>query len=164
MHNIFCRSAHVVVQDCEALNRLKGLKEDKVNYKVEKIEGVGPKYAAKLDKVGIRNTKQLLDKAHTRKGRKTLAESSGIDETLILKWANMCDLMRIKGVGEEFSELLEVAGVDTVKELAKRRADNLRKAMGEANGKKKLVRQLPGLGQVESWVLQAKSLSPMMKY
>jgi predicted flap endonuclease-1-like 5' DNA nuclease len=135
-----------------------------VNYKVEKIEGVGPKYAAKLDKVGIRNTKQLLDKASTRKGRKDLAETSGIDETLILKWANMSDLMRIKGVGEEFSELLEIAGVDTIKELAKRRADNLHKAMIEANGKRKLVRQLPGLAQVENWVSQAKSIEPMMKY
>jgi predicted flap endonuclease-1-like 5' DNA nuclease len=135
-----------------------------VNYKVEKIEGVGPKFAAKLDKVGIRNTKQLLDRASTRKGRKDLATESGIDETLILKWANMCDLMRIKGVGEEFSELLEIAGVDTVKELGKRRADNLHKAMVEANVKRKLVRQLPGLGQVENWVTQAKAIDPIMKY
>jgi predicted flap endonuclease-1-like 5' DNA nuclease len=135
-----------------------------VNYKIEKIEGVGPKYAAKLDKVGIRNTKQLLEKAATRKGRKDLSTESGIDETLILKWANMSDLMRIKGVGEEFSELLERAGVDTVKELAKRRADNLHKAMTEANDKRKLVRQLPGLAQVESWVSQAKAIDPIMKY
>jgi len=135
-----------------------------VNYKVEKIEGVGAKFASKLEKVGIRNTKQLLEKAATRKGRKDLAQESGIEEKLILKWANMCDLMRIKGVGEEFSELLEVAGVDTVKELAKRKADNLHKAMGEANEKRKLVRQLPGVGQVESWVSQAKSIDPVMKY
>lgn len=135
-----------------------------MNYKVDKIEGVGPKYATKLDKVGIRNTKQLLDKAATRKGRRELAEAAGIDETLILKWANMSDLMRIKGIGEEFSELLEVAGVDTVKELSKRRADNLHKAMTEANGKRKLVRQLPGVAQIENWVSQAKSIDPMMKY
>ncbi len=135
-----------------------------MSYKVEKIEGIGPKYAGKLDKVGIRNTKQLLERAATRKGRKDLATESGIDETLILKWANMADLMRIKGVGEEFSELLEVAGVDTVKELAKRRADNLHKAMLEANGRRKLVRQLPGVAQVESWVTQAKAIDPMMKY
>lgn len=135
-----------------------------MNYKIEKIEGVGSKFASKLEKVGIRNTKQLLDKAATRKGRKDLAQESGIEEKLLLKWANMCDLMRIKGVGEEFSELLEVAGVDTVKELAKRRADNLHKAMAEANEKRKLVRQLPGLGQVESWVNQAKAIDPVMKY
>jgi predicted flap endonuclease-1-like 5' DNA nuclease len=142
----------------------KNLKEKNVNYKVEKIEGVGPKYAAKLEKVGIRNTKQLLEKAATRKGRRVLAEESGIDETLILKWANMCDLMRIRGVGEEFSELLEVAGVDTVKELSKRRADNLHKSMIEANVKRKLVRQLPGVGQIEKWVSQAKEIDPVMKY
>lgn len=135
-----------------------------MSYKVEKIEGVGPKFAAKLGKAGISNTRQLLDRAATRKGRKDLAAECEIDETLILKWANMCDLMRIKGVGEEFSELLEVAGVDTVKELSKRRADNLHKAMLEANGKRKLVRQLPGLSQVESWVTQAKAIEPMMKY
>lgn len=135
-----------------------------MNYKVEKIEGVGRKYAAKLEKVGIKSTKQLLDRAATRKGRRDLAGESGIDETLILKWANMCDLMRIKGVGEEFSELLEVAGVDTVKELSKRRADNLHKAMADANVKRKLVRQLPGVGQIEGWVSQAKSIQPMMKY
>jgi predicted flap endonuclease-1-like 5' DNA nuclease len=135
-----------------------------VNYKIEKIEGVGPKFASKLDKVGIRNTKQLLDKAATRKGRKDLAKESSIEEKLILKWANMCDLMRIRGIGEEYSELLEVAGVDTVKELSKRRADNLHKAMLEANEKKKLVRQPPGAAQVESWVTQAKTIEPVMKY
>ncbi|WP_088342811.1 MULTISPECIES: DUF4332 domain-containing protein [Rhodomicrobium] len=135
-----------------------------MNYKIEKIEGIGPKFAAKLEKVGIKNTQQLLDKAATRKGRKDLSTESGVDETLILKWANMADLMRIKGVGEEFSELLEVAGVDTVKELSKRRADNLHKAMLEANEKRKMVRQLPGLAQVESWVAQAKTIEPVMKY
>lgn len=135
-----------------------------MSYNVEKIEGIGPKYAAALGKVGIKSTKQLLERAATRKGRKDLAAECGLDETLILKWANMCDLMRIKGVGEEFSELLEVAGVDTVKELAKRRADNLRQAMVDANAKRKLVRQLPGIGQVEGWVTQAKTIEPMIKY
>lgn len=138
--------------------------ERAVQYKVEKIEGVGPKYAAMLAKAGIKNTKQLLDRAATRKGRKEVSQATGVDEALVLKWANMCDLMRIKGVGEEFSELLEVAGVDTVKELAKRRADNLRQAMVDANGKRKLVRQLPSLGQLESWVKQAKELPPVMSY
>jgi predicted flap endonuclease-1-like 5' DNA nuclease len=135
-----------------------------VQYKVEKIEGVGSKYAAKLAEAGITNTKQLLDRAATRKGRADLAKATGLEEKLILKWANMSDLMRIKGVGEEFSELLEVAGVDTVKELAKRRADNLRAAMVDANGKRKLVRQLPSLKQCESWVTQAKSIAPVMSY
>jgi predicted flap endonuclease-1-like 5' DNA nuclease len=140
------------------------LKEGILNYKVEKIEGVGPKFAALLDKAGIKNTTQLLERGATRKGRKDLAAETGIDETLILKWANMCDLMRIKGVGEEFSELLEVAGVDTVKELSKRRPDNLRQALIDANEKRKLVRQLPNLSQIEAWVSQAKTIEPMMKY
>lgn len=135
-----------------------------MSYPIEKIEGVGPKYAAKLTAVGVTNTAQLLEKAATRKGRKELATASEIDETYILKWANMCDLMRIKGVGEEYSELLEAAGVDTVKELAKRRPDNLHKAMVEANDKRKMVRQLPAIGQVESWVEQAKTLPPVMTY
>ena len=135
-----------------------------MQYKVEKIEGVGSKYAAKLAGAGIKNTKQLLEKAASRKGRADLAKATGVEEKLILKWANMCDLMRIKGVGEEFSELLEIAGVDTVKELAKRRPDNLRQAMVEANEKRKLVRQLPSIGQCESWVKQAKDISPMMTY
>jgi predicted flap endonuclease-1-like 5' DNA nuclease len=135
-----------------------------VQYKVEKIEGVGPKFAAMLAKASIRNTKQLLDRAATRKGRKELAQITGVDEQLILKWANMSDLMRIKGVGEEFSELLEIAGVDTVKELGKRRPDNLRQAMVDANTKRKLVRQLPSVGQCERWVKQAKELPPMMSY
>lgn len=135
-----------------------------MNYKVEKIEGVGPKYAAKLAEAGVTHTDQLLEKAATRKGRKDLATASAIDETLILKWANMCDLMRIKGVGEEYSELLEAAGVDTVKELSKRRSDNLHKAMVEANTKRKMVRQLPTEAQVETWVAQAKELKPIMTY
>ncbi len=135
-----------------------------MSYKIEKIEGIGPKYAEKLHKLGIKTTKQLLDHAAAKKGRKELAEKSGLDEAQILKWANMCDLMRIKGVGEEYSELLEAAGVDTVKELAKRKPDNLHKAMVDANAKKKMVRQLPGLPMVEKWVEQAKTLPPMMTY
>lgn len=135
-----------------------------MQYPVLKIEGVGPKYAAVLHKAGIKNTKQLLDKAGTRKNRKDLAQATGLDEQLILKWANMCDLMRIKGVGEEFSELLEVAGVDTVKELSKRRGENLRQAMVDANARRKLVRQLPSVAQCEGWVKQAKALAPVMTY
>lgn len=135
-----------------------------MNYNIEKIEGVGPKYAAKLGTAGVKKTLQLLEKAATRKGRKDLATAADIDETLILKWANMCDLMRIKGIGEEYSELLEAAGVDTVKELSKRRSDNLHKAMVEANGKRKMVRQLPSAGQVEKWIEQAKTLPAVMTY
>ena len=137
-----------------------------MSYPISTIEGIGPKYKKMLVKVGVTNTKTLLERGAKKKGRKELAAESGVDETLILKWTNMADLMRVKGVGEEYSELLEVAGVDTIKELRKRKPVNLHKAMAEANGarKKKLVRQLPGLAQVEKWVAHAKELPPMMTY
>ncbi len=136
------------------------------SYKIETIEGVGAKYAKILRKNNIASTKALLTRGATKKGRKELAAETKIDETLILKWCNMCDLMRVKGVAEEYSELLEVAGVDTVKELRKRKPVNLQAAMAEANAKrkKKLVRQVPGLKQVENWVNSAKALDPVMKY
>lgn len=136
------------------------------SYKIETIEGVGAKYAKILRKANIASTKALLDRGATKKGRKEVAGETGIDETLILKWCNMCDLMRVKGIAEEYSELLEVAGVDTVKELRKRKPENLQQAMAEANAsrKKKLVRQVPGVKQVENWVNHAKELDPMMKY
>ncbi|MEM1020042.1 MAG: DUF4332 domain-containing protein, partial [Pseudomonadota bacterium] len=102
--------------------------------------------------------------ACTPKGRKQVAADTGIDEKKILKFANMADLMRIKGVGEEYSELLEAAGVDTVKELRNRRPDNLAAKMAEVNAKKKLVRSLPSEKVVEGWVGQAKELDPVMKY
>jgi predicted flap endonuclease-1-like 5' DNA nuclease len=135
-----------------------------MSYKIEAIEGIGPKYAAMLRKAGIKSTKALLAKGATRKGRKAVAEETGIEDTYILKWSNMCDLMRIKGVGEEYSELLEAAGVDTVKELKMRRPDNLCKAMADANAKRNMVRQLPSQSQVERWVAQAKTLEAMMEY
>lgn len=136
------------------------------SYKIETIEGVGAKYAKILRKNNIASTKALLDRGATKKGRKTLATETKIDESLILKWCNMCDLMRVKGIAEEYSELLEVAGVDTVKELRKRKPANLHQAMSDANAKrkKKLVRQVPGLKQVENWVSHAKELDPVMKY
>ncbi|WP_316858122.1 DUF4332 domain-containing protein [uncultured Cohaesibacter sp.] len=134
------------------------------SYPIAKIEGIGPVYAEKLKAVGISNTKQYLERAKDAAGRKLLEQETGIDHARILKWANMADLMRIKGVGEEYSELLEAAGVDTVKELRNRNAANLTKAMKEANEEKKLVRQAPALSNVEKWVVQAKELPPMMTY
>lgn len=134
------------------------------SYSIAKIEGIGPAYAEKLKAVGITTTKAYLEKAKDAAGRKALEEDTGIDHARILKWANMADLMRIKGVGEEYSELLEAAGVDTVKELRNRNAANLAAAMKEANAKKKLVRQVPALGNVETWVAEAKELPPMMTY
>lgn len=136
------------------------------SYKIEAVEGIGVKHAKNLRKHNIASTKALLDRGATKKGRKELAAETGVDETLLLKWCNMCDLMRVKGIASEYSELLEVTGVDTVKELRKRKPENLHAAMTEANAsrKKKLVRQVPGLKQVEGWVLSAKELDPVMKY
>jgi predicted flap endonuclease-1-like 5' DNA nuclease len=135
-----------------------------MGYPIIDIEGIGPSFKKKLKKAGINRTDQLLERGATPKGRKQVAEESGIDEAKILKWANMADLMRIKGVAEEYSELLEAAGVDTVKELRRRRADNLTQAIADANAKKKLVRLVPGEKRVSSWVEQAKALPPMLKY
>jgi len=137
-----------------------------MSYPIAKIEGIGQKYKKLLGKAGVTNTKHLLAKGADKKARKAFSQQSGVDEKLILKWTNMADLMRVKGVGEEYSELLEVAGVDTIKELRNRKPANLHKAMAELNSKrkKKLVRQLPGLSQVEKWVAHAKKLPPAMTY
>lgn len=132
--------------------------------KIEKIEGIGPKYAEKLQNVGVRTTNGLLKVAASKRGRQELAEKVGLSETLILEWVNLADLMRIKGVGEEFSDLLEEAGVDSVKELRNRRADNLLKAMLDTNEAKKLTRRLPSLSQVEDWIEQAKKLDPVVTH
>nr|WP_319516457.1 DUF4332 domain-containing protein [uncultured Cohaesibacter sp.] len=134
------------------------------SYSIAKIEGIGPAYTEKLKAVGITNTNAYLEKAKDAAGRKALEEETGIDHARILKWTNMADLMRIKGVGEEYSELLEAAGVDTVKELRNRNAVNLTAAMKDANVEKKLVRQVPALANVERWVAEAKQLPPMMTY
>lgn len=135
-----------------------------MSYKIETIEGIAKVYGDKLRAAGVKTTARMLDLSATPKGRKELASSTGISDALILKWANMCDLMRIKGVAEEYSELLEKAGVDTVKELKMRVPANLHKAMADTNAKHKLVRQLPSLKQVTSWVEQAKSMPAKMQY
>jgi predicted flap endonuclease-1-like 5' DNA nuclease len=106
----------------------------------------------------------LLEKGAMPQGRQELAEATGISDKLILEWVNLADLMRIKGIGEEYSDLLEEAGVDTVPELAQRNAENLYEKLKEVNAEKRLVRQLPGLNQVRSWVDQAKSLPRAISY
>ena len=132
--------------------------------KLEKVEGIGSKYAGKLRKAGIRSTNDLLKKGETPAGRKEIAKDSGITPKLILEWVNHVDLFRVKGVGEEYADLLEEAGVDTVVELGKRKPDNLHQAMATVNQKKKLVRQLPSISQVKTWVAQAKKLPRAIKY
>jgi predicted flap endonuclease-1-like 5' DNA nuclease len=131
---------------------------------VEKIEGIGPVYAQKLLEVGVKTTADLLEQGKSRKGREELVEKTGISAALMLKWVNMADMMRISGIGEEYSELLEKAGVDTVKELRNRIPENLHQALGEANKVHKLVRRLPHLSEVEKWVKEAKEAETLMTY
>lgn len=135
-----------------------------MSYPIIDIEGIGAVFADKLKSADITTTDALLEKAKSPKGRKELAAATGIDESRILKWANMADLMRIKGVGEEYSELLEAAGVDTVKELKTRVPANLTKALADVNAQKKLVRALPTASMVEKWVAQAKDLPSVLTY
>ena len=132
--------------------------------KLEYVEGIGPKYAKDLRKVGVRSTGDLLKKGATPKGRDIIARDSGVSKTLILEWVNHVDLFRIKGVGEEYSDLLEEAGVDTVVELAQRNAANLHSAILETNSRKKLVRQTPSQKMVNNWVSQAKRLPRVIQY
>ena len=131
---------------------------------VADIEGVGPAFAEKLEKAGGKTTDGLLKAGATAKGRKDIAAASGIAEAKILAWVNRADLYRIKGVGSEYSDLLEVAGVDTVKELAQRKPENLLDAMTKANADKNLVRRLPTLEAVVDWVDQAKKLPRVVEY
>ncbi|MDD2251983.1 MAG: DUF4332 domain-containing protein [Dehalococcoidales bacterium] len=132
--------------------------------KISDIEGIGPVYAEKLAGVDIRTVEKLLEVGATRKGRKEIAEKTGISDTLILEWVNLADLFRIKGIGEEFSDLLEEAGVDTVKELAQRNAENLVAKIEEVNAEKKLVRRTPNLNMVKDWIEQAKLLPRVVEY
>lgn len=132
--------------------------------KLSDIEGIGGIYEKKLNKVGIRSINALLKKGATPKGRQELEAASGIGHKLILEWVNLADLYRIKGIGSEYSDLLEEAGVDTVVELATRKAENLYQSMLDTNAKKKLVRRPPALKMVTSWVEQAKKLPRIVKY
>jgi len=132
--------------------------------KLEMVEGIGVKYAKDLRKAGIRSTASLLKRGATPSGRKEIAAASGIGKALILEWVNHVDLFRIKGVGEEYADLLEEAGVDTVVELAQRVADNLHKKILEVNTRKKLVRRPPSKKMVAGWVTQAKKLPRKISY
>jgi predicted flap endonuclease-1-like 5' DNA nuclease len=132
--------------------------------KIIDIEGIGPAYAAKLAKAGVRTVEGLLKEGATAKGRKEIAEASKVDQTLILGWVNRADLYRIKGVGAQYSDLLEKAGVDTVVELSKRVAGHLYKKMEEVNLAKNLVNGMPGVKKVEDWIEQAKKLPRVVSY
>ena len=132
--------------------------------KLSIIEGIGGVYEGKLEAAGVKSTEALLEACATKKERSDLAERTGITKKLILKWANHADLIRIKGIGGEYAELLEAAGVDTVPELANRKAENLFKKMQEINDAKSLVRKLPSEAQVEGWIRQADALPRMLQY
>lgn len=133
-------------------------------YKIDQIEGIGDAYAQKLQSVGVTTTEELLNRAATPKGRETLAEETGISPKLILKWANHADLFRIKGVAGQFAELLEAAGVDTVKELRHRVAANLHAKLVEVNDAKNLCNRVPAESEVQRMIDQAKELDPVMTY
>lgn len=132
--------------------------------KLEVIEGIGPIYAEKLRAGGIRTIEALLEAGATPAGRQRLEEQTGIGHALILEWVNLADLMRIKGVGEEYSDLLEEAGVDTVRELRVRVPEHLYGAIVRVNQEKRLVRRLPTSQMVADWVAQAKALPPKVTY
>lgn len=132
--------------------------------KIEELEGIGPVYAGKLQAQNITTIEQLLERGKTPKGRKELEELTGIEGKRLMTWINMADLCRIKGVGPQFSELLEAAGVDTIKELRHRRADNLQAKMAEVNEQKKLTRAVPTVEQVQGFINQAKEMEPGIEY
>ena len=132
--------------------------------KVIEIEGIGPKYAEALNGAGIETTEDLLKMCCDAKGRKEIAEKADLSEKLLLEWANLADLMRLNGVGEEYADLLEEAGVDTVKELATRNAENLAEAMDKVNAEKNLTNRVPNAGVVQKWIDEAKTLDPLITH
>jgi len=134
-----------------------------MDYKIIDIEGVGDVYAEKLTAAGINKVSELLEKCAAPKGRKELAEATGISDKLILRWTNHADLFRING-GPQFAELLEKAGVDTVKEFRHRVAENLQPKLEECNAEFKICGRVPSVGEVQKMIDQAKELEPKVTY
>lgn len=126
--------------------------------KLSEIEGIGDVYSTKLETAGITSLENLLKTCCTKKGRKEIAEKSGVSEKLILGWVNRADLSRVKGISTQYADLLKCAGVDTIPELTQRNPENLQVKMSEVNEEKNLVRKVPTVSQVEDWVAQAKEL------
>ena len=135
-----------------------------MDYKIIDIEGIGDVYAQKLIAAGIKKVSEQLEKCAAPKGRKELAEATGISEKLILKWTNHADLFRINGVGPQFAELLEAAGVDTVKEFRHRVAENLQPKLEETNAAKNICNRVPAVSEIQKMIDQAKELEPKMTY
>jgi len=128
------------------------------------IEGIGETYAQQLKNAGLVTTADLLQRCCTPAGRQEIADTIGITGRRVLEWVNRADLFRIKGIGSEYSDLLEAAGVDTVPELAQRNADNLYLRLQEVNTDKQIVRHLPGANQVSAWIEQARALPRIVEY
>ncbi len=135
-----------------------------MSYPITQMDGLEPDFVALLKCAGIRTTDKFLEAAKSPKGRKELAGKTGIDEKRLLKWANLADRMRIKGIGSDYAELLRAAGVDTVRELKRRNAERLFQAMRNANKKRKLVRLLPSQQAVERWIEDARKLPMKITY
>lgn len=135
-----------------------------MNYNIEDIEGIGTAYGETLRSAGIKTTADLLARGATRKGREELAEATGISPKLILKWTNHADLFRIKGVAGQFAELLEASGVDTVKELRHRNAENLHQSMLKFNDLRGLCDRVPSVKELEKMIDEAAALEPVMTY
>ena len=135
-----------------------------MDYKIIDIEGIGDVYAEKLIAAGINKVSELLEKCAAPKGRKALAEETGISEKLILRWTNHADLFRINGVGPQFAELLEAAGVDTVKEFRHRVAENLQPKLEETNAAKNICNRVPAVSEIQKMIDQSKELEPKVTY
>lgn len=135
-----------------------------MSYKIDEIEGIGPSFGEKLRAAGVDSTDDLLEQCGTPGGRKKMADKTGLSEKQILGWTNMADLMRVSGVGKQYAELLEASGVDTIKELRNRNAENLAVAIEKINGQKKLARSNPTTSMVSDWIAQAKKTDPKISY
>ena len=135
-----------------------------MSHSITKIEGIGPVNKEKLSAAGIVTVENLLEKGASKSGRKEISAASGIDEKIILNWVNMADLFRIKGIASQFAELLKAAGVDTVKELRNRNAENLHQALVATNEAKNLTNAVPALSRVTDFIEQAKNLDPVVTH
>ncbi|AEL27984.1 DUF4332 domain-containing protein [Cyclobacterium marinum] len=135
-----------------------------MSHSITKIEGIGPVNKEKLSAAGIVTVEKLLEKGASKSGRKEISAASGIDEKIILNWVNMADLFRIKGIASQFAELLKAAGVDTVKELRNRNAENLHQALVATNEAKNLTNAVPALSRVTDFIEQAKNLDPVVTH
>ncbi len=133
--------------------------------KIEEIEGIGATWAAKLVAAGVATTDQLLERGAKPAGRQALADATGISPTLILEWVNHADLMRIGGVGSEYADLLEAAGVDSCAELAQRNAANLAITFQELDAARpNTVRQVPSEATIAKWIEQAAGLGKVVSH